>query len=207
MHPFVKIFLFILTLLVCSMLETDFLALLALLVTAVVLRWHRSYLMVLLRMRWLFLSILVVYAFSVPGELIPFFPLRFAPTYEGLLLGTAQLARLMIALALLNLLLSKSTKQELIAGLYLYLLPFRCLGLDAARFAARLMLTLHYVEKLTEQNMQLRSFSTLHQAFEIDTDTNISSVNLKCKQFNSLDKVILVCAPMLVLWALSEKLM
>lgn len=196
-----------LTLLVCSAFETDFLALLALLVTTVVLKMHHHYLMVMLRMRWLFLSILVVYAFSVPGELIPLFPLRFAPTYEGLLLGAVQLSRLMIALALLNLLLSKSTKQELIAGLYLYLLPFRYLGLDAARFAARLMLTLHYVEKLTEQNMQLLSFSSLHQAFESDADVNMSSVDLKLRQFNSLDRVILVCAPLLVLWALSGNLM
>lgn len=203
MHPFIKIFLFILTLLVCSALETDFLALVALLVTAVVFKSHRSYLTVMLRMRWLFLSILIVYAFSVPGELIPFFPLRFAPTYEGLLLGTTQLARLMIALALLNLLLSKTTKQELIAGLYLYLLPFRYLGLDAARFATRLILTLHYVEKLTEQNMQLLSFSTLHQAFDNDIYAKVSSVDLKRSRFNSIDKIILVCALLLTFWVLS----
>jgi len=202
MQPFTKIILFILMLLVCSIVKASFLVLLALLLSAVVLSKHRNFLMVLLRMRWLFLSILLVYAFSTPGELVPIFPLSFAPTYDGLLQGAAQLARLLIALAMLNLLLHDSTKQDLIAGLYLCLLPFQYLGLNVSRFAARLMLTLHYVETIAEQKNQKLSFAALHQALDQHPDAEISSLSLNCQRLSHLDKIILLIALLLTLWLL-----
>ncbi len=190
------------TLLLCSMVKASLLLVLALLLTAIVLSKYRSYLMLLLRMRWLFLSILLVYAFSTPGELVPLFPLSFAPTYDGLLQGAAQLARLLIALALLNLLLHDSSKQDLIAGLYLCLLPFRYLGLNVSRFAARLMLTLHYVETITEQKNQKLSFAALHQALDQHPDAAISSLSLNCQRVSHLDRIILLIALLLTLWLL-----
>jgi len=189
------------TLLLCSMVKASLLLVLALLLTAIVLSKHRNYLM-LLRMRWLFLSILLVYAFSTPGELVPLFPLSFAPTYDGLLQGAAQLARLLIALAMLNLLLHDSTKQDLIAGLYLCLLPFQYLGLNVSRFAARLMLTLHYVETIAEQKNQKLSFAALHQALDQHPDAAISSLSLNCQRLSHLDKIILLIALLLTLWLL-----
>jgi len=189
------------TLLLCSMVKASLLLVLALLLTAIVLSKHRNYLM-LLRMRWLFLSILLVYAFSTPGELVPLFPLSFAPTYDGLLQGAAQLARLLIALAMLNLLLHDSSKEDLIAGLYLCLLPFRYLGLNVSRFAARLMLTLHYVETIAAQKNQKLSFAALHQALDQHPDAAISSLSLKLPHFNHLDRIILLIALLLTLWLL-----
>jgi len=183
------------------MVKASLLLVLALLLTAIVLSKHRNYLM-LLRMRWLFLSILLVYAFSTPGELVPLFPLSFAPTYDGLLQGAAQLARLLIALAMLNLLLHDSSKEDLIAGLYLCLLPFRYLGLNVSRFAARLMLTLHYVETIAEQKNQKLSFAALHQALDQHPDAAISSLSLNCQRLSHLDKIILLIALLLTLWLL-----
>lgn len=182
------------------MVKAHLLVFIALPLCIVVLIKNRHFLILLLRMRWLFLSILLVYAFSTPGELVPFLPLSIAPTYDGFLLGAAQLARLLVALAMLNLLLNDSSKQDLIAGIYLCLFPFRYLGLNVSRFAARLMLTLHYVETIAEQKNQKLSFATLHQALDQQPDAAISSLSLNDEPLGYLDKIVLLIALLLLLW-------
>jgi len=98
------------------------------------------------RLRFFYLVMLLVYLFSTPGEHIVNLAYGIKPTYEGLNLGVMQLLRVTLMLAALSLLLSKSTTQQLISGLYCLLSPLTRLGFDVKRFAARLWLTLHYVE-------------------------------------------------------------
>lgn len=191
MHPFVKILLFTLVLLFSSAAKLAYLATVACILLLAAFIKHQNFLLVLVRVRWLLLSIILVYAFATPGELLPLFPLYAAPSYEGLMLGLTQLCRILIALAALHLLLSGSSKQALIAGLYMWLLPLKCLGLNVKLFAARLMLTLHYVEALAEQDKQRLSFTTLHQAFEDKLELPISTVHLQRVRFSLLDKSLL----------------
>lgn len=194
------------TLLITSVADKRVLGVLVLLLLIIVLMKNKNFIHVILRMRWLFLSILLVYAFGTPGELIPVFPLYFAPTYEGFELALLQLARLTIALSALSLLLNAIPRQEMIAGLYLWLLPLKYLGLNVARFAARLTLTLHYVEALAEQGKQSLNFTALAHAHDIAPDSAIASVHLPQRQFSLLDKLILlitlVLATLLVYWNL-----
>jgi energy-coupling factor transporter transmembrane protein EcfT len=200
-HPFLKILLFILTLVLTGLANAFQLSLmLSVLLFLIVCMKHQNYVQVLLRMRWLFLSILFIYAFGTPGELVPQFPIQFAPTYEGLNLGLMQLARFMIALAALNLLLTSRPSEEMILGLYLLLWPLRFLGLNVGRFAARLILTLHYVEELAESNKQVLSFDGLNFEHENVTESAVKSVNIKQQSFSLLDKIILTA--ILLLFAL-----
>jgi len=99
------------------------------------------------RARWLLISLLLIYAFTTPGEYLHDLPFEILPTYEGIASGLQQIARLTLMLAGLALLLATTTREQLMAGAYLLLRPLRWLGLAPERFAARLWLTLHYVEQ------------------------------------------------------------
>lgn len=109
------------------------------------------------RVRWLLFFLLLIFAFNTPGEYIKEWPLdagqAFAPTYEGLSSGLLQAAKLCIMLAGLSFLLATTDREKLIAGFYLLAIPLRMIKLDPERFAARLWLTLHYVEQAPKAPM------------------------------------------------------
>ena len=149
MHPFVKILLFIFTLLLMSYLSNVYLLIMCL-VLFVYATWlaRGSFLRVVKSMKWLFISIFIIYAFGTPGEYIQHIPAVVAPTIEGCLLAIVQIAKLLIALAILSILFATSSKEQLMIGLHLLLSPLNLLGLNTNKFTARLLLTLDYVEEL-----------------------------------------------------------
>lgn len=104
------------------------------------------FLRLLKRVRLLLLFLLVIFAFNTPGEYLPYWPFELAPTYEGLQTGLLMALRLGLMLAGLALLLQTTSREYLITGFYLLAYPLRYLRLSPERFAARLWLTLHYVE-------------------------------------------------------------
>lgn len=117
-------------------------------IAAIGLGHATDFLLLLKRARWLLLSIVLIYAYATPGEYIPNIPDTLAPTYEGLQGGVMQALRLALMLAALALLLATSSRAQFMAGIYQLLRPFRFLGAQPERFAARLWLTLHYVEHM-----------------------------------------------------------
>ncbi len=98
------------------------------------------------RTRWIMLSLLLIYAWSTPGQALPEALGIFGPSREGLIDGLLQLTRLLAALAALAILLDRLHRQQLIAGLYTLFAPLRLIGLSRERLAVRLALTLHYAE-------------------------------------------------------------
>lgn len=120
----------------------------SLLLLPILLAFHRSQFVKLLhRTRWLLLSIFLIYAVATPGENLIEALGVFAPTHEGLQAGAAQAWRLAILLAGLALLLATTPGVQLLGGMYLLLLPWRRLGVDSERIAARVWLTLYYAEQ------------------------------------------------------------
>lgn len=122
------------------------------------------------RTRWIMLSLLLVYAYSTPGQ-----PLweglgMFIPSREGLSEGVLQLARLLCALAGLAILLDRLHRQQLIAGLYTLSAPLRLIGVSRERFAVRLALTLHYAEVAMVRETRTWQDS-LRSLFEAPGDT------------------------------------
>src|SRR3546814_19079176 len=73
-------------------------------------------------------------------------PFDFAPTYEGITAGFMQIARIGIMLAGVALLLTTTTRDNLMAGFFLVLYPLKWTGLNPERLAVRRWLTLHYVD-------------------------------------------------------------
>jgi energy-coupling factor transport system permease protein len=162
MHPFVKIACFFFLLLLLQYLSPSSIAVLCGLVcllAAVLNLPHFSQL--IKRMRWLFLSLLLVYAYATPGEYLAFLPLNVAPSFEGLHLGLMQIAKLLIAVASLSALFASASKSQLMAGLWTLLSPLRLVGLNVERFTVRMLLTLHYVEQMAVQTRLKLDFSQL----------------------------------------------
>ncbi len=193
MHPFVKIACFFFLLLLLQYLSLSSIAVLCGLVcllAAVLNLPHFSQL--IKRMRWLFLSLLLVYAYATPGEYLAFLPLNVAPSYEGLHLGLMQIAKLLIAVASLSALFASASKSQLMAGLWTLLSPLRLVGLNVERFTVRMLLTLHYVEQMAVQTKLKLDFSQLDKlALAPDEPGATPPLILAQPAFTWFDKAIL----------------
>jgi energy-coupling factor transport system permease protein len=114
----------------------------------------RSFVSMMRRMRWLFFSMLVVYAYTTPGEYLSDWPMEFAPSYEGLREGVYQVFRVSLVLAGISILLATSTRENLMVGIYTLIKPLNFLSVSPERFTARLYLTLQYIEHAKKQSVK-----------------------------------------------------
>ncbi len=100
------------------------------------------------RMRWLLLSILIVYLWFTPGT--PVIPLlgRYSPTVQGVLPGLLRVITLMLIAVQVVLLLQTTTRGELIGAIRWLAAPLRLLGVDNSRLALRMTLILDSVDEI-----------------------------------------------------------
>lgn len=147
----------------------------------------------LLRFKWFFIVMFLIFTFNTPGEHVAKWPFAISPTYEGLVAGTTQLLRIMLMLAGLSLILASNTRQQLISGFYFIFSPLKFLGLEVERFAARLWLTLHYVEQQDGANNKQDFMSQLKSmaALKPDQISEQVSVTLTVPKFNIVDYAVL----------------
>ncbi len=131
-----------------------------------------------LRFKWFFLVMLIIFVFNTPGEHVAAWPLSISPTYEGIRAGVTQLLRIMFMLASLSLILACNTRQQLISGFYFIFSPLKNLGLKVERFAARLWLTLHYVELQKEALNKQNFINQLKNMADIKADQANESVSI-----------------------------
>ena len=166
------------------------------LLCAFVISRHK-FIQLLRRTRWVMLSLLLIYAYSTPGQALSEALGMFSPSREGLADGMLQLTRLLAALAGLAILLDRLHRQQLIAGLYTLFAPLQWLGLSRERLAVRLALTLHYAEVA-----MLRSTGgwqdTLNSLFEPHGETT-RHMELPLYRFGIGD-VLLLGFALLLLW-------
>lgn len=193
MHPMIKILGFILVLLLTNFLGNQWLWILCIGLCGFAAKLHLdSFLRVTRRMRWLCLSVFIIYAFGTPGEYVQLFPISVSPTYEGFQLGLVQIAKLLIALALLSILFATSTKENLMSGLYLLLSPLKLLGFNVERFTARLILTLDYVEELAGKHNQKFHFYQLDEIYlAMDNLQTERTVMLESIPFSNIDRLMM----------------
>ncbi|MGD8546348.1 MAG: hypothetical protein PVG50_00245 [Thiohalophilus sp.] len=114
-------------------------------------QWRRVFGM-LRRLRWLLLSVLVIYGWFSPGELLQWpLPEYLLPSRQGLELGLLRVLILVLILLAAGILLTTTSRDQLIAALFWLLTPLRALHVPVERVAVRLALTLHYVESQAPQ--------------------------------------------------------
>lgn len=197
MHVLVK-FLLLLSLAVAltQLAVTYQIVLFVFMVTGAVLSHLKSFSNMLRRVRWLLVILLIIYAFSTPGEYVRGFPIWFSPSYEGIQAGLMQVVKIMIMLAALSVLLTTTSRELLIGGIYQLLSPFSMLKVDAKRFAVRIWLTMHYVESNASKTQQKISPSlTLEEIALHDTneDKNIMrEITISTMPFTRLDIVLMI---------------
>ncbi len=146
------------------------LMLMPLLLTVLVYVNNRQYFRLSYRLKWFYLVMFTIFAFNTPGEHIAIWPFSFKPSYEGVLMGLEQLLRIATMLALLSMILMQNTQQQLISGIYFILQPLSTFGLDIKRFAARLWLTLHYVDLQQTSGKKLSMTKGLSQYLDVTTE-------------------------------------
>jgi energy-coupling factor transporter transmembrane protein EcfT len=176
----------------------------ALLFLALVMLKNRQFYRLTKRLRWFYLAMFLIFAFNTPGEHVVAWPFSISPTYEGLQAGLTQLLRITMMLATLSLVLVSNTKQQLISGFYFLFSPLKCVGLDVERFAARLWLTLHYVEVQQQVPKNSHLLSNLNHnlsAIFAESKHEIVEITLEKPRFSWLDYglVALMLALMVVL--------
>lgn len=196
-HPTVQILLWGMLVLLAQRCQTIWVMVLAVSCSAVALRCDASRFMVLLRRtRWVAFSLLLIYAWATPGKaLLGGFGLL-SPTWEGLLDGATQLARLLCALAGLAILLSALSRGQLVGGLYVLAAPLRLLGLSRERFAVRLALTLEYAE--TAMHETVRDWRATIAGAMDGGGNAVTDIELQHQRYGWLDGVLLL-AGMLIL--------
>lgn len=202
MHPSLKLALLMLLAVALQSLELRVLAMVGGTLSAIAMYRHGALVRkILFRSRWLLLTLLLVYAFTTPGEYLPGWD-GYAPTYEGLHQGLVQAARLTIMLVGLALLLGTTPREDLMAGIYHLIQPLGRIGVSPDRFTARLWLTLHYVE--VEQPKRHVSFQ---ERFESASDAGEKDartlVRLNLPRFAVRDWGWLMLAVAGVAWSLA----
>jgi len=101
------------------------------------------------RLRWLFLSIFIVYLFFTPGVLL-FSGVLWGPTEEGVLLGLSRIMVLVLIVAAVNVLLISTGQLEFFAAVHWCLRPLAWIGVPHERLAVRIALTLETVSTVRE---------------------------------------------------------
>jgi energy-coupling factor transport system permease protein len=148
MHPSLRILALILLAVSVQFLQALPLLVIEIILFIIALWLHASPLRrMLYRSRWLLLTLLLIFAFTTPGEYLEWWYFNTAPTYEGISFGMLQAGRLIIMLTGLSILLGTTQRDALMAGIFPLLSPLRRIGMSPERFTARLWLTIHYVEQ------------------------------------------------------------
>lgn len=148
MHPASRILIYLAAALALPGLPFFMLPFLLLAALALLLRQHRSAFALVWRTRWLMLVLIFGYAYSLPGApLLPGLG-AFSPSLEGAGHGLRSALGLLALLLWLDVLVLALPAGDLLGGIYQLSRPLRWLGLDGARAALRLGLTLKAVEGL-----------------------------------------------------------
>lgn len=152
MHPGNRILLYILTALVIPGLSF-FLAVLAWCGALAVTLWTgRAPWRLVWRTRWLFLVLVLGYAYSLPGAPLLEQAGAWSPSLEGLSAGGERALHLMALLLWLDVLVLSLPQARLMAGLLALTRPLARLGVDTDRIALRLALTLKVIELLEHRH-------------------------------------------------------
>lgn len=146
-HPAVQIYIWICLALLAQILHGYALVLLTgLLVLLAINLCRERFFLLLRRTRWILLSVLIIYAYSSPGDALWPQLGAFSPVTEGIMDGLMQLSRLVTMLAGLSVLLTLLTQAQFVTGIYTLSAPLGYLGLVRERIAVRLALTMRYAE-------------------------------------------------------------
>ena len=139
------------------------------------------------RLKFFLIITFFLYVFNTPGEYIFLWP-YLSPSYEGLLLGSTQIMRLINSVAIITIMISLMSYQTLIETFYLIFKPLKIFGIDVKRFAVRLYLTMEYVKTFQSKHklrFNLNDLSSLLLYSNSKNLMNLSYIQINEERVNS----------------------
>ncbi len=137
----------------------------------------RPAMLMLRRMRWLFLSLVIIYFWFTPGEpplssspaLSPWLP-----TLEGMQEGAIRIVSLIALVLAVNLLLQSTPREQLLSAIHWLARPLRQLGVSHDRLVLRMALVLEAVPKV--QALAAQPATATPQSRTVDRIGNAAAV-------------------------------
>lgn len=103
------------------------------------------------RLRWFYLTILLLYGWLTPGQAISSLPVIQNLTLQGIQAGLLQVTSLMFMVTALILLLGQLARDKLIGAIFWWSYPLQWIKISRERLVLRLMLTMDAVQSLQQQ--------------------------------------------------------
>ena len=100
------------------------------------------------RMRWLFLSILVVYLWFTPGKPLVSSVHPMMPTVEGMQMGLLRVFSLILIVLAVNYFVSAIARNKLVEAIMWLLYPINWFGIDHKQIALRIALVLELIPRV-----------------------------------------------------------
>lgn len=154
------------------------------------------------RSRWLLVVLLLMHAYSLPGA--PLWPAfaGYVPSDAGVYSGMLQSWRLLLILAMLAVVLTRLSREALLAGIYVLLAPLRYVGLPSERIAMRIWLTLRYAEFLLQEAQSVSFKQRLLQLSSTPpvSDDMMQPLLLPVYRSSWVDYALLISMPLLGMW-------
>lgn len=155
MHPVIRVSLFLVFAVSVSRIELPQLivAVFILFILSILwarLRWSLVF-QTLKRLRWFFLTILVLYGWLTPGQALFETSLVNGPSQAGINAGVLQVVSLILMILALVSLISNLSKELLLGAIYWWSYPLKWLHISRERLVLRLILTMERVELLQQQ--------------------------------------------------------
>jgi FlaA1/EpsC-like NDP-sugar epimerase len=148
----------------------------------------------IIRLKFFLIITFLLYVFNTPGEYVFLWP-YLSPSYEGLLLGSTQIMRLINSVAIITMMISLMTYQTLIETFYLIFKPLKRFGIDAKRFAVRLYLTMEYVKTFQSKRklrFTLNDLSSLLLYSSNNNHMNLSHIQIKEERVNGSSLLLII---------------
>ena len=100
------------------------------------------------RMRWFFVSILIIYLWFTPGRPLIGEGAAYMPSIEGLQTGALRICSLILIVLAVNYFVSMIARNPLVAAIVWLLSPLKLIGIDHKIIALRMVLTLELIPKV-----------------------------------------------------------
>jgi len=134
------------------------------------------------RMKIFYFSILLIYLWFTPGEIIFSLFENWSPTYEGLFQALERILALGLLVFAVETLLRLTPRNLLLTGLYYLAAPLVLLGLNRDQFIVRIMLTLDLVssdQQTQAQDDKLAFNQYLNNVTQHLADKITDTINMK----------------------------
>jgi energy-coupling factor transport system permease protein len=158
------------------------------------------------RLRWLFLSILILSFWFTPGEALFAVYADWSPTYEGIIFGLQRIVILAEIILAVNLLVLSIAMSDLIAALQWLFRPFNLIGVTSDRLALRIALTLQELRQPTIDVSALVSSTAnnppLKRAVDVVSKAYQLALQPESNEAQADPEIAVLQSPVLLQWLL-----